>query len=81
MNRVLIKLLVLFNEIHMSNEIIRESAHLIRVFGKELGLRTLDALHISGWLSYLDISCKFVTSDRVQGKVVTELGGDTMHIY
>ena len=40
-----------FNMIPLNSEILREANRLVAEYGLDFGIRTLDALHIGGWLS------------------------------
>jgi predicted nucleic acid-binding protein len=62
-----------FTIIPMASDVIEESKLLIQNFGKEIGLRTLDALHIAGWLMVAESDWQFVSSDKNQLLVVNQL--------
>lgn len=69
-----------FNEVFMSGDIVHKATELISRFGEWKGLRTLDALHVAGWMLYAEDEWKFVTSDKIQREVVVELGGEVIFI-
>lgn len=69
-----------FNVVPLSNTMVNESKELIKKFGKEFGLRTLDALHIAGLNHIASDDWIFVTSDKNQLKVVNELKQNSMFI-
>ena len=64
-----------FNIFPLGKSIIEESINLIKEYGKEYGLRTLDALHISSWILCSDKDWFFVSADETQLKVVEQLKG------
>jgi len=69
-----------FNQIIMSGEIVQEAEQLIATFGKTVGLRSLDALHIACWILNSENNWIFVTSDTVQDKVIQRLNGESLFI-
>jgi len=69
-----------FNQIIMSGEIVQEAEQLIATFGKTVGLRSLDALHIACWILNSENNWIFVTSDTVQDKVIQRLKGESLFI-
>jgi predicted nucleic acid-binding protein len=69
-----------FNVIPLSQNMVAESKILIKNFGKDFGLRTLDALHIAGWSEVASDNWIFVTSDKNQLNVVNEMKKNTMFI-
>ncbi|MBE0638576.1 MAG: type II toxin-antitoxin system VapC family toxin [Bacteroidales bacterium] len=70
----------LFNIVPMAGDLMNETLTLIKRFGKENGLRTLDALHIAGWLAVAGYDWQFVSSDRNQISVVIGLNYETLEI-
>ena len=60
-------------EIYMAGDIIAEASALVLKFGKNYGLRTLDAIHLACWQLYSERKCTFITSDRVQADVAEEI--------
>ena len=63
-----------FNMIPLNSEILREANRLVAEYGLDFGIRTLDALHIGGWLSVADTEWLFVTADKVQAELVKRIG-------
>jgi|AntRauTorckE6833_2_1112554.scaffolds.fasta_scaffold00614_21 hypothetical protein len=63
-----------FNIIPLNSEILRKANHLVAEYGLNFGIRTLDALHIGGWLSIADKDWLFVSSDEVQAALVKTIG-------
>ena len=63
-----------------ASDIIKESRSLIMKFGKEFGLRTLDALHIAGWIMVAEPDWEFVSSDKNQLQVVAQLNYKTIAV-
>jgi len=62
-----------FNTIPIGTDIMEEALELIKKFGKENGLRTLNALHVAGWRIMAEPGWIFVSSDKNQLNVVTQL--------
>lgn len=69
-----------FNVSPISSNLLDEAGNLLTSFGKEFGLRTLDALHIAGWHSISEQDWVFVSSDKNQLKVVENLNYKTIPI-
>ena len=69
-----------FNQIIMSGEIVEEAEQLIATYGKTIGLRSLDALHIACWILNSENDWIFVTSDVIQDKVVNRLNGKSLFV-
>ncbi len=67
------KQMAYFNSIPIGTDIMEEAFDLIKKFGKSFGLRTLDALHIAGWRIIAEPGWIFVSSDKNQLNVVTQL--------
>jgi len=67
-----------FNTIPMGSDIMEEALNLIKKFGKVYGLRTLDALHVAGWRIIAEPGWFFVSSDKNQLNVVTQLNYKTI---
>ena len=63
-----------FNMIPLNSEILREANRLVAEYGLDFGIRTLDALHIGGWLTIADKDWLFVSSDKVQAELVENIG-------
>ena len=63
-----------FNIIPLNSEILKKANHLVAEYGVNFGIRTLDALHIGGWLSIADKDWLFVSSDKVQVELVKNIG-------
>lgn len=70
----------LFNIIPLDSDTIQESQSLIERFGKNYGLRTLDALHIAGFNIMVGTAWHFVSSDINQTQVVKKLNHQTILI-
>ncbi len=70
----------MFNIVPMAGDLMNETKALIKQFGKAHGLRTLDALHIAGWLTVAEHDWRFVSSDRNQIKVIGKLNYETLEI-
>ncbi|CAN5135987.1 hypothetical protein BH23BAC3_BH23BAC3_36230 [soil metagenome] len=69
-----------FNQIIMSGEIVQEAEKLIATYGKTIGLRSLDALHIACWILNSENDWIFVTSDAIQDKVIHRLNGESLFV-
>ena len=63
-----------FNMVPFNSAIIRKANHLVADYGLDFGIRTLDALHIGGWLTIADKDWLFVSSDKVQAELVENIG-------
>lgn len=63
----------------LSQSIVLESERLLKVYGKNQGLRTLDALHLGTYSLICDEYWSFVASDDNLCKVVTEMGYSVMN--
>lgn len=61
--------MTLFNVEPLVHAVIKESEHLLREYGKNHGLRTLDALHIGTYSMICDEDWVFVASDENLYKV------------
>ena len=70
----------LFNVIPFGSDIVKESKSLIMRFGKENGLRTLDALHIAGFTRLYKPEWYFVSSDKTQLSIINLLKMQTIEI-
>lgn len=66
--------LVQFNLESMNQLILDEAGVMLQNFGKNYGLRTLDAIHLATFSLIAEKSWVFVCSDDILGKVVKELG-------
>ena len=66
--------LVWFNLESLNQLILDEAGIMLQNFGKEYGLRTLDAIHLATFFLIAEKSWLFVCSDDILGKVVNELG-------
>lgn len=66
--------LVWFNLEGLNQLILDEAGIMLQNFGKEYGLRTLDAIHLATFSLIAEKSWLFVCSDDILGKVVIELG-------
>ncbi len=62
-----------FKVLPISPEIVTSARELLLQFGKNFGLRTLDAMHIAGWRLFSEKHWVFITSDKNQHKVVEML--------
>lgn len=69
-----------FNTIPMVSYIMDDALVLIKKFGKDYGLRTLDALHVAGWRIIAEPDWIFVSSDKNQLGVVTHLNYKTIGV-
>ncbi len=69
-----------FTIIPMASDVVAESKTLLDSFGKNYGLRTLDALQIAGWNVAADPRWKFVSSDKNQLTVVEKLNAQTITV-
>jgi uncharacterized protein len=63
----------MFNVVMLANDIVKESKTLIQQYGKVYGLRTLDAIHIAGWMIVAEPGWTFVSSDKNQLQVVSHM--------
>lgn len=70
----------LFTTIPMGADVLEEALSLIKFFGKDHGLRTLDAIHIAGWRIMAESHWHFVTSDKNQLSVVKLLKYKTISV-
>jgi len=70
----------IFTIIPLGSDIIEESKRLIEVYGKDFGLRTLDALHVAGWNMVTEPGWVFVSSDLNQIRVVEKQGQSVLLI-
>lgn len=61
------------NSIALASDIVNESHALMTQFGKNHGLRTLDALQIAGFSLFAEPHWKFVSADKNQLDVVEQL--------
>lgn len=61
-------------------DVVSETLVLIKRFGKDFGLRTLDAMHIAGWTIVANNDWHFVSSDQNQLKVMELLQYKTVSI-
>lgn len=68
------KQLVSFNIEPLNQLVIDEAALLLKKFGKEYGLRTLDALHLGTYSLISEQGWCFVTSDTVLADVAKSAG-------
>ena len=68
-----------FNIFPLGKSTIEESITLIKKFGKDYGLRSLDALHISSWRLCSEKDWVFVSADKTQLKVVEQLNGKVIN--
>ncbi len=68
-----------FNIFPLGKFIIEESITLIKNFGNNYGLRSLDALHISSWILCSEEDWFFVSADETQLKVVNKINGKTIN--
>ena len=66
--------LVQFNLESMNQLILDEAGVMLQNFGKNYGLRTLDAIHLATFSLIAEKSWVFVCSDDILGIVVKELG-------
>ncbi len=62
-----------------TNEIIIEAEKLLKIYGKDYGLRTLDALHLSSCYLISDEDIIFVSSDDILCKVAEKLDIKTIN--
>jgi uncharacterized protein len=67
------KQIAYLNLMPIGSDIMEEAYRLIKKFGKTCGLRTLDALHVAGWRIIAEPDWTFVSSDKNQLNVVTQL--------
>jgi len=71
---------VFFNVMPMASDVVEEARTLIDQFGKVHGLRTLDALHIAGFMLISESDWAFVSSDKNQVSVIELLGQNQIFI-
>ncbi len=71
---------MLFNIVPLAGDIIKETMQMIIRYGKDYGLRTLDAMHIAGWILVTEPSWFFVSSDINQLKVLNLMKSNTIAI-
>ena len=69
------------NIIPLASDIVSESCLLMKQFGKNYGLRTLDALHIAGFSLFAEQHWKFVSADRNQLEVVEQLNYEVISVF
>lgn len=62
-----------FKVIPLHDRLVNEAKILVKDFGKTIGLRTLDAIHVAGWLGLNNLHYMFITSDKNQFAVVKQL--------
>ncbi len=74
------KQMTYFNLIPIGSDIMKEAFELIKKFGKTSGLRTLDALHVAGWRIIAELDWTFVSSDKNQLNVVTQLNHKSIDV-
>jgi predicted nucleic acid-binding protein len=72
------KQMAYFNTIPMGSDIMKEAQELVKKFGKTYGLRTLDAMHVAGWRIIAEPDWIFVSSDKNQLNVITQLNYKTI---
>lgn len=63
-----------FNIIPVDSLVISRSEHLLRKYGKQHGLRTLDSIHLATYLHYADKNWEFVLSDRTLHVIAITMG-------
>lgn len=68
------KQLVSFNIEPLNQLVIDEAGLLLKMYGKEYGLRTLDALHLGTYSLISEMGWCFVTSDTVLEEVAKQTG-------
>ena len=69
-----------FQIIRLGSDIIEEAKILIKQFGKQYGLRTLDALHVAGWNLMAEDDWQFVSSDKNQLTLVNKMTYQTISV-
>ncbi|MCK9452737.1 MAG: type II toxin-antitoxin system VapC family toxin [Bacteroidales bacterium] len=69
-----------FTIIPIGADVIEESKSLIIRYGKDYGLRTLDAMHIAGWNVIVEPDSIFVSSDKNQLQVVSLMNYQTISV-
>lgn len=69
-----------FSIVPLAVDVVSETLVLIKRFGKDFGLRTLDAMHIAGWTIVAKNDWHFVSSDHNQLKVMELLQYKTVSI-
>ena len=69
-----------FQIIRLGSDIIEEAKILIKQFGKQYRLRTLDALHVAGWNLMAEDNWHFVSSDNNQLAVVNKMTYQTISV-
>lgn len=69
-----------FTIIPLGSDIFEESKKLIEVYGKDFGLRTLDAMHVAGWNIVSEPGWIFVSSDLNQIRVVEKQGHRVLQV-
>lgn len=67
-----------FNIFPIGSDIMGEALELIKKYGKDYGLRTLDALHVAGWKIIAEPDWIFVSSDNNQLNVVSQMNYKTI---
>lgn len=63
----------------LAHPVVEESLRLLQDYGKNYGLRTLDALHIASWILCSEDDWIFVSADEIQLKVVKKLKGNIIN--
>jgi len=69
-----------FTIIPLGSDIMEESKKLIEAYGKDFGLRTLDAIHVAGWNVVSELDWIFVSSDINQSRVVEKQNNQVLLI-
>lgn len=72
--------LELFNVVLLANDMVKETKTLIQQYGKAYGLRTLDAMHIAGWMIIAEPGWHFVSSDKNQLQVISLMNFSSLSI-
>ncbi|MFC2087150.1 type II toxin-antitoxin system VapC family toxin [Bacteroidota bacterium] len=70
----------IFTIIPFGTDIIEETKILIKQYGKQFGLRTLDALHVAAWSLIAGSDWQFVSSDKNQLSVVEMMNFSTLQV-
>jgi len=74
------KQLELFTIVPLGPNVVEEAISLIKEFGIEHGLRTLDAMHVASWKFVAESNWQFVSSDINQLAVVDKMSYNIIKI-
>lgn len=70
--------LAAFHVAPLSPPLLQEAERLLREYGKSIGLRTLDALHLAGYSLVAEPDWAFATADSIQAEAAKAAGWDVI---